>query len=142
MLRRMKGQSAIELLILVSFFLLFSIPLISMIYLQSNEGAQEASLIQAKQAAREIAEAANSVYVQGNGTNERITVIFPPGLQEIRANGREIVLVVHTSSGNSDVVEMGIADIEIGGAIGTAAGPHALRVKSIGNWIVVTEGAE
>jgi hypothetical protein len=136
-----KAQSAIELLILLSFFLLFSIPLISLMYLQSGEGAQDASLAQARQACREIAESADSVYAQGNETNEKVTAIFPPGLQGIRTSGREIVFTVHTSNGNSDVVAIGIANMKIRGEIGTTAGPHVLLVRSLGDMVEIEEGA-
>ncbi len=136
----LKGQGTIELMVLVAFFLLFSIPLLSLLYVSATESAQDSSLIQGRQMSREIIEAADSTYISGEGVTEKIVVIFPHNLQEIKANGREFFIRVRTGSGDSDIVVMGIAELEIDGNIGKTAGPHSLTITSTGERILIKEG--
>jgi hypothetical protein len=135
-----KGQGTVEMLVLVGFFLIFSMPLISLMYLSGMQGAQDAALLQGRQAAREIAEKAGSVYAQGNGASEKITVVFPQNLQGIAANGRELTFAVLSSGGRSDVVAMSAARIKISGEIGMGGGPHELFLRSLGEYVEVSEG--
>ncbi len=128
------------MLVLVSFFLLFSIPLISLIYLSATQGAQDSAVLQARQAGREIVGKADSVYSEGKGTSEEIVVVFPPNLQEIAMKGRELTFSVQISSGRSDVVSMGTAEIKRSGKIGLDAGPHRLTIRSLGNYVEISEG--
>ncbi|MFH1448064.1 MAG: hypothetical protein ABIG39_04315 [Candidatus Micrarchaeota archaeon] len=137
--RRRRGQGAIELMVLVSFFMLFSIPLISLIYLSATQGSQDSSLSQAEQVSRKIIELTDSVYIQGDGAAEKLVVVFPQGMHGIGSNGRELTITVASSAGYSDVVSMGIADIVITGSVGTEAGPHSLIVRSLGDRVEVYE---
>lgn len=129
-----------ELLILISFFLLFSIPLISLIYLSATQSSQDAALSQARHASRRIIETADSVYIGGEGASGRLVVVFPHNLQGIRAEGRELTLVVLGPGGNSDVVAMGIGRIGISSDIETTAGPHSLVLRSLGDRVEISEG--
>ena len=138
----LKGQGAIELLILVSFFLLFSIPLISILYLSATQSAQDSALLQAKQMSREIIDVADAVYIQGEGARENPSVMFPHNIQSIRANGRELTITVSTSSGHSDVVGMSIGNVVIDGELGTSPGPHVLSITSLGESVEISEGIE
>ncbi len=141
LLRKTKrAQGAIELLVLVSFFLLFSIPLISLIYLSATDSAQDSALLQARQACREIIRASDSVYVEGSGSSKSVVVVFPQSLRDVRANGREITFSMNSQSGQSDVVGMGTPMLEINGKIGTEAGPHRLSISSLGNKVEIKEG--
>ena len=135
-----RAQGAIELLVLVSFFLLFSIPLISLIYLSATDSAQDSALLQARQACREIIRASDSVYVEGSSSSKSVVVVFPQSLREVKANGREITFSIYSQSGQNDVVGMGTPVLEINGKIGTQAGPHRLSVTSLGNRVEIKEG--
>ncbi|MFH1470334.1 MAG: hypothetical protein ABIF01_01150 [Candidatus Micrarchaeota archaeon] len=135
-----KGQGAIEMVVLVGFFIMLSIPILSLFYLNASQSAQDTSIVQAKQSAREITLKADSVYSQGIGANDYIYVVFPQGLQKISARDREITFTVLASSGNSDIVSMGTAKLGIEGVIGTEAGPHKLKMRSLGDYVEISEG--
>ncbi len=135
-----RAQSSIEFLILVSFFLLLTIPLISLVYLRTAGTAQDASLEQAQQTLRDLSSACDSAYIQGNGSVEKITVVFPQSVQELSANGQELWFRISVSGGQTDVTYLGMANVSIAGKIGSEAGPHTLTVRSLGKEVEITEG--
>ncbi len=133
-----RGQASVEMLVLVSFLLLFSIPVISLVYLNATQSAQDSAVVQAREAARKIVGSADSVYVRGEGNSEKIIVVFPQNLESIRADGRELTLTVLASGGRSDVVMMAGEGIVLG-SIRTGMGPHQLAVRSAGDYVEISE---
>ena len=105
-----KGQASIETLTLLGFVVLFSIPLIAVL---GSINSDDAAIGQAKTTIQVLSDAANTVYIQGNGAQKVVLVAYPDNLLNAAVSSSggsgEIVFTVRTQSGDVDVVGMTIA---------------------------------
>ncbi len=106
----MKGQVSTELLVIVALVLLVFIPLLVLVYFKANEANQQISSYQAELAVFRLASLANSVGSLGTDTTVYTNIYIPDGTIELRTEthgqGGEIILVVSTPEGPTDIVEV------------------------------------
>ncbi len=104
------AQASIELFVLIAFFLVFLIPIVFLMMNLSGEKASEASLAQAQQLGRRMADLADQVYMQGDGAQKVEPLFFPANIVGLEigapADAHEIVITVSTYSGETDIVFM------------------------------------
>ena len=110
------AQASIELFVLVAFFLVFLIPLVFVMMSLSGEKANEASLVQAQQLGRRMADLADQVYIQGGNAQKVEPLFFPANIVGLNIGGdaadnKEIVIKVLTHNGPSDMVFMTLASL-------------------------------
>jgi len=110
----MRGQSALEMFVMVAFFAVFLIPFVLLFFTSANVASEDVAMAQAQKAAGQIADTADEVYLAGEGAKAVVEVFFPPGLEGIiigGESGREVTLVLATASGRSDAVAVSIANL-------------------------------
>ena len=139
-MKMLRGQSAVETLLIAGVGLLFLIPLVLMFYSSTNLGLEDLSRLQAKAMAQQISDAAGQVWYEGKGARRTILVNFPEGISNIllspeisrvgefsyeenKAKGREIIIKIDDESGGqSQIVHVSPAPVfsRIGAAGGDA----------------------
>ena len=90
----MRGQAAIENLIMVGFALAFILPLAFLFMSSTGTENSKTSIAQAKISARTIADEAGQLYLQGPGAKKTILVNYPDGVLGTSATNGLIVLTV------------------------------------------------
>jgi len=124
-----KGQSSVELMILLAVALVVLIAIIS----YSNESIaginKEKQLKTAENSVNEIVNAANDVYYQGVGARKKVYYEVPSGIDESASGieNRSVVLNVL----NSDIYAM--AEVQLSGSLPSSEGGHWL-------WLEAKEG--
>ncbi|MEM3030175.1 MAG: hypothetical protein QXH27_00415 [Candidatus Micrarchaeia archaeon] len=110
----MRGQSALEMLVMVAFFAAFLIPFVLLFFTSANVASEDVAIAQAQKAAEQIADSADEVYFAGEGARGTVSVFFPPALAQIiigGRSGREVTLVLQTAAGRSDAVAVSVANL-------------------------------
>jgi len=112
-----KGQASIEFLVLVAFFLVFLVPIVTLMFNLSGDKSDELSVQQAQQLGRRMVDAADGIYIQGGGAAKVEYLFFPSRLSDIGVGtqaGHELFLTVETANGPTDIVFMSIAPLRTG----------------------------
>jgi uncharacterized protein (UPF0333 family) len=108
--RNQRGQVATEFLIIIGLVLVVFIPLLMFVYFKTNEANAQIGEYQAELAALRLAYLANSVGALGSSTSLVAEVYIPPGVSNFSTRsvqrGGEVVLIMNTPSGPSEVVEV------------------------------------
>ncbi|MEM4165802.1 MAG: hypothetical protein QW153_00570 [Candidatus Bilamarchaeaceae archaeon] len=95
----MKGQIAAEFFVTLGVVLLFTIPVVLLLFSISQLGYEDSTLAQADAAARSLAETLNLVYAQGGGASRIILLSTPPNTESINIGNKEVTISIKTSKG-------------------------------------------
>ncbi len=136
-----KGQSAIETITILGFIILFSIPLLVLL---TSLNKEDPIILQAKSSTQQLADTANSVYIQGKGSSQIISIAIPQKLKNITFENTpneesEIIFRLELDAGALDIVSTSIApiytDSNITGSEGFNQGIQKVKVEYDGNYI-------
>lgn len=132
-----KGQSGFEYFLVIALSLALVIPLWLFVNSSSNNTTDSFSKSYADTVGSKIAEAADAVYVQGVPAKYSLQLNFPQGISNVSlqntssTSGGAIVIRIHTTSGDNDVIKFSIANLS--GAISNAQGTHFISVQAMSN---------
>ena len=121
-----RGQAATEMLVLVSFALIFIIPIALLFMSSSNSELGKASITQAKVTARAIADEAGELYLQGANASKIITVNYPDGIQNGSVENGLVVLTIDADGRRLDIVGSTFATI-----VGNLSGKRTSGLQQI-----------
>jgi len=130
----MKGQVSTELLVIVALVLLIFIPLLVLVYFKANDANQQIASYQSELAVFRLAYLANSVGSLGTNTTMYTDIYIPKNAKSLTATslggrGGEIVMVVDTPQGPTEVVEIVRYPIK--------PGPPIADSSAAGGWVRV-----
>lgn len=128
-----KGQVAMETFVLVGFVIAFSIPIVLMLFAAANLRTEDVAIEQAMVTTKALADEANELWVQGNGSARVVYVNFPDKLKNITVKGREVVFTLEMSKGPVDIVAVGFANMTDGSPpLWSEKGPglHAINMTN------------
>jgi len=108
--RHLRGQVSTELLIVVGIMLLIFIPILVLVYINTNETNAKISSYQAELAVVRLAYLANSVGSLGSSTSIIAEAYIPQGVLSMETKrvhgGGEIIMRVTTPEGESEIAEI------------------------------------
>ena len=107
----MRGQAAIETLVMVGFAIAFMIPLVLLFFTATSSETGKTSIAQAKSSVRLIAVEAGEIYLQGNGSRKMIVVNYPDGIINGSAGDGLVVLRIYTDGRQLDLTSPTFANI-------------------------------
>jgi hypothetical protein len=113
------------------------IPIILVFYLQVDDMYDSVNLNQARKAARDIVNAAHSVYYIGEPSMTMVRVNLPDKINSINISGREFLIEVETQSGPSDIYE--VSSVNITGAINASSGVKKIKVEALTSMVRISE---
>lgn len=142
----MKGQTAIEYLLMISIIMVILTFLTYYAQDMTNSNTQDIMVSNAMIAVNKIAEAADIVYTQGEPSQITLSVYIPENLQSIQIGNltpadfpnKMILMRVNVGSGVTDVFAYSKAPLE--GNISTDFGTKNIIVKAEGNYVNITQG--
>ena len=106
-----RGQATTEMLVMVGFALVFIIPLAFLFLSASNNELSNTSVMQAKATARNIADNAGEIYLQGPGARKYIVVNYPQGVTNASVGDGVVVLTLDSNGYRQDIVATTFANI-------------------------------
>ncbi len=99
----MRGQAAIEYLVIAGMVMMFMIPIWVYIVTIQQQTAQELSLSYTRNAAKQMADAASLVHSQGSPAKINIKLYIPDGISNVSIINKTIIFHVLTGSQESEV---------------------------------------
>ena len=130
---RLKGQVALESLIVVGFILLLMIPLLYTLYSRILSVQEELAVLEATRAADTIVTAVSTVGMGGPNGSATIDISLPPNVKNISIgatsvgkNPREIIFTLDTTLGNIDVVRL--TPYNVSGSIPIRQGKQTIKI--------------
>ena len=136
-IRKKEAQVSVEYMLIIGFVTVITVPLVLIYYSFTQESADEINSAQIKQVARNIVDAAESVYYFGEPSQTTLKVNIPDNV--VLANlsaGYEVVFKIRTSSGRSDIVEN--SPVNITGSLPTAKGLYTITVEAKSDHVEVS----
>ncbi|MEW6329603.1 MAG: hypothetical protein AB1468_05840 [Candidatus Micrarchaeota archaeon] len=125
-----KAQVGIEVVVVVGLILAVFIPIIFKLYNDLSSSSDTLNLLQARETAKKIANVADIVASAGYPSKVTITLYVPQNVESITLNAnREIVFTMRTSSGRTEIVEMGGASLS--GTLGTTPGARTITIAAV-----------
>ena len=139
---------SVELIALVGVFLLVIVVFAAMSSnILFNIGTQQ-GISEARGTVQKLAQAADSVYAQGEGATTSVSVVLPPG--SVLEGGRSFIGKPSGSPGNAsaNMVNLNVAGSDeyaltsapLSGAFPSAAGTYQLQVTSHGGYVSIGSG--
>lgn len=134
----MKAQAGMELLIVLAIIFAILTPLWIYVQIKSVESNTVIRTAQARFAVQKIAEASETVYIQGPPAKMKIFVTFPEQLREAHVYQNEVSLTVSSLGGNSDSFWQTSANLS--GSLPSTPGVHAVTAEATGTGVVLSSG--
>ena len=134
----MRGQSAIEYVIVVSIALLILIPLWVHVNNSVSVMRTELQSSYSLHAVSRLKAASDSVYVQGEPAKFTVIVTFPDGIESVTISNYEIFIRTNTPAGVSDAIATTLGPVT--GSLSTTAGSHRVTVMMNDTQVLITEG--
>jgi hypothetical protein len=126
---RLRGQVAIEYVIVMAFAMLLIAPLIIVYYSQTTQLTDETTSATIERAATQIAEVADTVYYLGTPSTRTLTVDFPDNVKSVLLSGSTVTFTVSSSHG--DYEQNGFSAANLTGGFSVTKGPHVLVVSAL-----------
>ncbi|MEW6329457.1 MAG: hypothetical protein AB1468_05050 [Candidatus Micrarchaeota archaeon] len=139
-----RAQISAEFFTFVLFLTLVTLLIALVAYLSFGKTSEQMALEEAARSSKRIAELANDVYMQGEGSVASASVPIPTHVSNITiggSSGREVVFHMKTSSGSSDIVAMAAVNITNGQkALGnySRSGIRQLNLTRSGSKVVIS----
>lgn len=132
-----EAQVSIEYMMILGFVTLVTIPLIIIYYTFTQESSVEIGSLQITHVAKNVIDAAESVYYLGEPSQTRLKVNIPDGvvLSNLSA-GYEIVFKIRSKGGTSDIVQN--SNVNITGSLPIHKGTYTIIVKAVADHVEVS----
>jgi len=132
----MKGQVAVEYMIIISVALIIILPL-SLYMNQSFIGYRDDTKIsRAWNTVKKIGENADWVYSQGPPAKVTIEIYIPDGVEEISFENKTVLFKVRTASGVSDVYYQTVPEFE--GFLPEKSGYYFVSLTAFPNYVNIS----
>ena len=108
----MRGQAAIEYLVIASMLMMFMIPIWVYIMTIQQQTTQELSLSYTRNTAKQMADAASLVHSQGSPAKINIKVYIPDGISNVSIINKTIIFHVLAGPQESEVWYTSTAELQ------------------------------
>ena len=131
-----KAQVGVEYLMVFSFALIVILPVIYYFFLYSEGPATEMSIQQALLVGRRVVDNAEVVYSLGEGTRTTIRTYVPTTVVNSMVTNNEVVFMVTSSSGTSDVVYP--SSVNIKGTLPNSTGVYYIHLEAFEDYVNIS----
>ena len=131
----MKGQAALDYMIISAFSLVLIIPVFYYAVVYSSDSI---TVAQTTDAVNTLAKAADNTYSLGEGSLSKIQVNVPNGVQSVAISSNIVSMRVATTSGISDVVS--VTKAPVNGSIPTKQGTYSVVLNNTGPFVSIGVG--
>ena len=135
--RKKEAQISVEYMLLIGFVTVITIPLVVIYHNFIQDSNDEISSTQINQVARDIVDAAESVYYLGEPSQTVLKVNIPDNIVEADLSaGYEVVFKIRTKAGRTDIVQ--ISPVNITGSLPINKGAYTITVRAKSDYVEVS----
>jgi len=130
-----RAQASFDMLL--SFMIGISIIVATIVYVNSakTEYLTSYKINAAQNTVNKIAEAADTIFLQGNHSKIVMTLYFPDGISGTLVGDNTVMLNMTTSSGKTDVYQT--TKENVSGNLPTSSGTYKITVENIGDSVFI-----
>lgn len=132
----MKGQVAIEYLIIISVALIILIPLALYVNQSLMDYRDNTKISKAWTAVKKLGESADWVISQGPPAKLTLKIYIPDDVEQISLDSKTFIFKVRTSAGISDVFYTTVSELD--GSIPTKSGYYYVSLTAFSNYVNVS----
>ncbi|MBU0953194.1 MAG: hypothetical protein KKA90_02095 [Nanoarchaeota archaeon] len=132
----MRGQVAVEYLIIVGLVLMFLLPIWSYTTTVQQVSNEQLALAYADTTVNRIVDAVNIVAGQGPPARINVMVQIPNGVISTNLSGKTAQIRVRVGTGSTDVVA--VANVNMTGIIPLESGTYTLQIDALMNGANIT----
>ncbi|HLC47889.1 MAG TPA: hypothetical protein VJI13_02345 [Candidatus Norongarragalinales archaeon] len=136
----LKGQSSLELLIILAVGLIVLGLVISSSQQRLNTSQQALAFSQARSSANALAQAADAVYFEGEGSKREVLFTIPVGAIGTFLSQHSIAIRVATENGQSDASASTQSEMCANSALPSAPGTYTITVESLEGCVALGTG--
>lgn len=130
------SQISVEYMILIGFVSVIIIPLIIVYHSFTQESGDEINSVQLLQIAKNIVDAAESVYYLGEPSQTTLRVNIPSQVASVNLSGKEVSFKLKTKSGEVDIAQS--SAVNITGSLPTNKSIYLITIKAKANYVEVS----
>jgi len=134
----MKAQSAIEYFVIAAMVMMFMIPIWVYIVTTQQQTSDELALSYARNAAKQIADAASLVHSQGYPAKINIKVYIPDGVSNVSIDDRNIKFILNTGGKETEVWYTSSATMQGEDQIPVRSGYYYLDIVSQDSYVEIS----
>jgi len=130
-----RAQASFDMLL--TFMIGISIILATILYVNSaqTEYLSSYKVNAAQNTVNKIAEAADTIFFQGNYSKIVSTLYFPEGISDATVQGNTVMLKLRTSSGETEIYQTTKESVD--GRLPTTSGTYKISVENMGNYVSI-----
>lgn len=132
-----RGQASTEMLVTVSTILVFTIPIILLLFALSQYGQEYTAISQAHATVRIISDSINTVYIQGPGAEKSLLVGIPGNADLLKVENGEVSMVLRTSGGTYEASNPLLTNASAGSDFSNKSGLLPVKIKNENGVVVV-----
>ncbi|MEM5772853.1 MAG: hypothetical protein QXL86_01345 [Candidatus Aenigmatarchaeota archaeon] len=129
------GQSSFELLLTFMIGMAIITPIVLYIIYVQNNYSDSYKVNAAQNVVNKLAEAADSIYLQGPGSKIVLTLYFPQGIEETAVSDKMISIKLSIGPGITEVYQMTKEPVE--GSLPTTSGTQRIVVENVGDRVKI-----
>jgi uncharacterized protein YjdB len=133
-----RAQASFDMLL--TFMIGISIIVATIVYVNSaqTEYLSSYKINAAQNTVNKIAEAADTIFLQGNRSKIVMTLYFPDGISETSVKNNTVMLKMRTTAGQTDVYQTTKEPIQLGlKGLPTSSGTYKITVENIGDSVSI-----
>ena len=131
-----RAQISMEYLLIMGFALLITFPIVISFFANATNTAEQVGYSQARQTARKIVDAAESVYYLGKPSSTTLRVYIPERTSAVVITGRELTFRMRTTAGYSDIVVL--SAVNLTGSVQPDSGLRYIKVEATGDSVAIS----
>jgi len=130
-----RAQSSFDMLL--TFMIGISIIIATLVYVNSaqTESLTSYNINAAQNTVNKIAEAADTIFLQGNHSKIVLTLSFPDGISQATVGSNTVMLKLRIKSGETDIYQM--TKEPVSGSLPTSSGSHRIVVENMGDYVSI-----
>ncbi len=130
-----RAQASFDMLL--TFMIGISIIVATIVYVNSaqTEYLSSYKINAAQNTVNKIAEAADTIFLQGNHSKIVMTLYFPDGISETDVGNSTVMLKLITSSGKTDIYQT--TKEPVNGNLPTSSGTYKITVENMGDSVSI-----
>lgn len=134
----MKGQVSMEYLLIVGIAFAMVLPILIIFSFNLSDVNDKINTNQAYKVAKKIADTSEVVYYLGEPSKNTIRLNFPPNIETIQIENREITFGIRTSS--EEILDVSAAtSINISGNLSVISGNHYVVVQAHDGYVLISD---
>ena len=132
-----KSQSSFEMLLIFMIAITILVPVVIYVSIVQTEYSDSYKISTGQNVVNRLAEAADTIFLQGSGTRISLTLQFPDSISSTSIGNGEISIKITTSGGEKEVYQT--TKEPVSGTLPNKSGVFKIRIENKGDFVQISQ---